>query len=178
MNMGRKFEGSEFNCIVCKTKFRRTKTEVGRGRTKYCSRSCSALAHMGENNSNWSGGSYINDSGYRRLKRGSSYRYEHRLVVESHLGRALTLKEDVHHKDGNKLNNVLGNLLVVTKSEHALMHGQAGERNNKSKLSESEVLNIRRLKKLGQSNTQLSEMFGVDKSNISCIILRKTWKHL
>lgn len=35
---------------------------------------------------------------------------ENRLVMERHLGRRLTERENVHHIDGNKLNNSLENL--------------------------------------------------------------------
>ena len=49
--------------------------------------------------------------------------YEHRLIVEKKLNRYLKKDEVVHHIDGNKLNNDLSNLLIMTNSEHAKLHG-------------------------------------------------------
>jgi hypothetical protein len=42
----------------------------------------------------------------------------HRLVVEAHIGRYLTPKENIHHIDGNKRNNDISNLQIVSNSEH------------------------------------------------------------
>ena len=47
---------------------------------------------------------------------------EHRKVVERHLGRVLTDKEVIHHIDGNKSNNSLTNLKIMTRSEHSRLH--------------------------------------------------------
>lgn len=35
---------------------------------------------------------------------------------------------EVHHKDGNKLNNSLDNLVVLTKSEHSRIHSLEGKK--------------------------------------------------
>lgn len=48
--------------------------------------------------------------------------FEHREVMEAHLGRRLRRDEVVHHKDENKLNNVIDNLEVMSPSEHASHH--------------------------------------------------------
>jgi len=42
----------------------------------------------------------------------------HRRAIEKHLGRQLGKFEHVHHKNGNKLDNRLENLEVMTLSEH------------------------------------------------------------
>ncbi|MSS85329.1 HNH endonuclease [Actinomycetaceae bacterium WB03_NA08] len=49
-------------------------------------------------------------------------RYEHRVVAEAELGRALQPGEIVHHIDCNKRNNHPDNLMVLTQSEHAALH--------------------------------------------------------
>jgi len=48
---------------------------------------------------------------------------EHRLVIEKHLGRYLTKKEQIHHKNGNTKDNRLENLqLCANHKEHMLAH--------------------------------------------------------
>ncbi len=44
-----------------------------------------------------------------------------RFLMQHHLGRAITENEEVHHIDGNPLNNQLSNLQVMKKTSHACM---------------------------------------------------------
>src|SRR6266567_4663512 len=62
-------------------------------------------------------GSYLTSSGYRRIViPGRGHMLEHRYVIEQKLGRYLLPGENVHHIDGNKLNNAPENLeLWVTR---------------------------------------------------------------
>ena len=45
--------------------------------------------------------------GYRVLRVNGKYRAEHRVIAEELLGRPLARHEDVHHRDGNGLNNAV-----------------------------------------------------------------------
>lgn len=57
------------------------------------------------------------------------YVYLHRLIAEARMGRFLTEKEVVHHKDHNPQNNHWDNLEVMTQSEHSKKHAIEKERN-------------------------------------------------
>lgn len=46
----------------------------------------------------------------------------HRHKMEAHLGKNLSFNECVHHIDGNKHNNSIENLEVVTRSIHSSLH--------------------------------------------------------
>ena len=63
-------------------------------------------------------------------KHGKNIR-KHRLVIAEHLGRELSSDELVHHKDGDKRNNRLENLEILSRSEHVKVHGPIGERRKK-----------------------------------------------
>lgn len=59
---------------------------------------------------------FISDDGTRKT---ISYP---RLLMEEKLGRPLTDDEDVHHIDGNKQNNSIDNLELVSRKYHAELH--------------------------------------------------------
>jgi len=86
-------------------------------------------SYFGKEASHWKGGKIKHSLGYIWiLKRDhpfadkKGYVLEHRLVMEKHIGRYLTDKELVHHKDGNTSNNDISNLQIMTRAEHNKHH--------------------------------------------------------
>lgn len=65
----------------------------------------------------------VKKSGYVECTRGKDkYRAIHVITMERLIGRRLEKNEVVHHKDGNKRNNAISNLVLMTRSEHARLH--------------------------------------------------------
>lgn len=66
---------------------------------------------------------YLNECGYVINCENRNKKYlVHRRLMEEHIGRKLKPNEVVHHIDGNKLNNDLSNLKLMTRREHIEIH--------------------------------------------------------
>ena len=108
----------------------------------------------------------------------------HRLVANAYIVNPEN-KRTINHIDGIKANNLVENLEWSTQKEnvhHAVNAGlkdDKGSKNGNSKLSEKEVLEIRRLYKTGDYiYKDLAKIFGVHQVHIGDIINRKKWKHI
>jgi hypothetical protein len=105
----------------------------------------------------------------------------HRLVLETFVG-PCPPGHQCCHWDGVPSNNHLENLRWGTPKDNAddtLRHGRraVGAR-VRAKLTEPEVLEIRRLSAGGCPARQLAARFGVSSQNIMLIVSRRTWKYL
>jgi len=103
------------NCAHCGASFQPRKAS-----SNYCSRPCARTKNGGRNKKPevW----WVNGRGYLegrvRTPEGERRMKHHRLVMERHVGRQLLPTEDVHHIDGNKLNNAIENLQLISHAEH------------------------------------------------------------
>jgi hypothetical protein len=109
-------------CLQCGNPIRATKK--GESRKKFCNLECRSKYMIAENHPNWTGGRGTEKStGYIRVSTGRNKRNrEHRVKMESHVGRLLRSDEEVHHKNLDKTDNRIENLEILTKPEHARLH--------------------------------------------------------
>lgn len=126
-------------CPRCEKEFSREShhSDWGWKVKKWCSASCRSNGlrkgrPFGERNHKWKGGRYVANNGYTvvRVKTGI-YEYEHRIVMERHLGRKLSRIEVIHHINHNKTDNRLTNLLLTDPTEHNTRHPMTEERKKK-----------------------------------------------
>lgn len=98
---------------------------------KYCSRRCHGKAVLskpevqakitrkyGKDHPRWKGGTINKERGYRLICVRGKQVYEHRYIMEQYIGRKLESRENVHHLDGDKLNNNIENLEVIDVADH------------------------------------------------------------
>jgi len=106
----------------------------------------------------------------------------HRLVLETFVGQCPP-GLIACHGDGDRANSDLSNLRWDTpqaNSQDALLHGTRamGTRCGATKLTEDEVIEIRRQRTEGEAIGVLAGRFGVSEYNIKAIVYRKSWRHL
>lgn len=105
--------------------------------------------------------------------------YVHRLVWESINGE-IPPGFEINHRDGNKKNNCISNLELVTRyqnMQHAIDTGLL-KTPRPCKLSAQNVIEIRTAHMGGESQSALARRFGVDVKTVHYIVHRITWKHI
>ena len=105
--------------------------------------------------------------------------YVHRLVLSAFIGEP-DIKHETCHNDGDRLNNRLDNLrwdTHVSNCDDREKHGTGtkGSKNGFSKLTEDQVIEIR---KDNRKHKEIALHYGTVASNISLIKGRKVWKHI
>ena len=109
----------------------------------------------------------------------------HRCVASAFIGLPPSPLHQVNHKDGDKLNNHPDNLEWVTPSEnirHAVQTGlkvaKRGKDRCSTKLSDKQVMDIRRRFAAGEKHHALSKEFGVAAGHIRDIAYGRKWSYL
>jgi hypothetical protein len=125
------FDGAVANCAHCGiefvlTMYQRSDIRTGKAKLQFCGGGCQRGFHgaaNGRDNAHKISATHaaMKEPGatwYRKV-RGV---HEHRVVAAEKLGRALTSKDVVHHKNHDKRDNRPENLEVMTHAEHMRLH--------------------------------------------------------
>lgn len=107
------------NCDWCGKPFLRKRSDVARSKHNFCDRGCYQ--------------DFINfeKAGARNQRVAGKTLY--RILAELKIGRKLSPNEEVHHIDGNHLNNNQDNLQVISASEHSKIHASQKRRDKHGK---------------------------------------------
>lgn len=109
------FCGNEFVTYPCYEKRNR--------KHRFCSKKCEAeFKKLNNTTENWNGGCIAKSTGYRYIRINGKQVEEHRLVMMRHIGRELTPDEVVHHINGDKTDNRIENLCLMTRAAHQNLH--------------------------------------------------------
>ncbi len=121
---------------------------------------------------------YLHISFYKKGKR--TTRLLHRVVLETYKGPCPEGMEALHN-DSDKKNNCILNLRWGTKKENMedlrKRNIECGGTNNvAAKLTAHQVQEVRRMCSIGLSQRYIAEIFDIDKSNVSRINARQTYR--
>lgn len=112
-------------CHVCNKPTKSLKSDICRS----CYLKTSPyFGHKREDNFNWKGGKQLHN-GYVMVRfpehpfaKGNGYVFEHRLVMEKHIGRYMFPHEFIHHINKVKTDNRIKNLKIVNNHYHPSLH--------------------------------------------------------
>jgi len=123
-------------CVGCGKTYTFNAFESEVGSRLYCSRQCANVSNAeglsksrcGEGNPMYGVVSWnrkqrtLSSDGYYLVVIDKKRVREHRYIMECHKGGQLGINEDVHHIDGDRLNNDINNLVVMNHGEHSKLH--------------------------------------------------------
>lgn len=129
---------------------------------------------------------YKNNSGYYTVSTRKKSYLVHRLVAEIWIPNPHN-KEQVNHKDCNKLNNSVSNLEWVTRSENAIhafengllvFNGVCGEDSNLSRFTDEEIHNICRDICCGIRNIDIARKYNISSGYVKALKNKEQRKNI
>ena len=128
-------------CVSCGKERWTLKTLTQRLKYTGLCHKCNLYAHSGENHPMWKGGRYIDNNGYVRVMikghpfgNKDGYVLEHRFVAVKEWSINAVMGMHVHHKNGDRTDNRIKNLELLSCREHTRLHKRTAT--SKQKLPE------------------------------------------
>lgn len=146
----------ELTCETCGRSFLKQRAALRPNQRTFCSKPCHVEAQHKHG---------LNVAGYRIIRVDGRQVYEHRWLMEQHLGRKLSSNEHVHHINGIKNDNRIENLEVHSASDHHKEHAKPL----------FDVDSARILYERGVGYKKLSQIYGVAHQNIKGCFVRRGW---
>lgn len=153
-------------------------SKLNLNKTKKHKQKIYSKCNSGKNSGNFKNYRIINSEGYVMLKKDnypgsqkSGYIPEHKYKMEQKIGRILKENELVHHINGDKTDNRLENLQLLTRSEHITEHHLGAKR------SEEAIKNMKEAQQKKVKNMSKSEYPNYKNINLEKMIkMRKQGK--
>ena len=187
----------KFKCPVCNKTVLKPKYEGNINRT--CSWVCRDKRRGKKEYIIGAGYVFINKPNHPSVNKYYKYVKRCNLVIEKHIGRYLVKGEVVHHINNIRDDDRIENLKLMTKKEHRRYHllqrkdtikritgkkhpwygkDKRGEKNCNAKLTEAQVISIKKQYNNGDRLCDLGRQYNVTSQAISNIIKGKTWGYI
>lgn len=125
---------------------------------------------------------YINGHGYKfvdlpKSSGGHTSVSHHKLVYYFETGdeRAFAPEYSIHHIDGDRVNNSILNLRLMTLSDHMRLEN-TGEKNSNAKITKAQADEIKIKRQAGYRPTELAQEYNITMTNVWYITSGKSWK--
>lgn len=186
------------NCNNCNKELLKFPSKIKRDHNHFCDKECRKQWHLKPevirkrflkhvnivSDKVWAWEGYKDSHGYGTFRVNGKTVRAHRYSYELFAGKIPSDMCVLHGADDNKLNIAPKNLWLGTHQDNmkdCVNKGrnadQYGEKNPCAKLTENDVIKIRKLYLTGMySQREIGELFLISRSNISYIINRKSWQ--
>lgn len=104
-------------------------------------------------------------SNYKTIQINGKQLRLHRYLMEQKIGRKLNFNEVVHHIDGNKLNNNIDNLKIISRGNHIKLHPEINKKSIEVNSIDLDIEKIIELRKT-MSISEIAKFFNVSNMTI------------